>query len=82
MMTSAELKSGKLLRGSIFSEPVQVIVSVPMGDAVKVVGRGLLTGKVVDVILTPAQLALVECSPDVEPFDGDSRTFYLARLRR
>jgi len=78
MITSSEFKSGKLLRGPIFSEPVQVIVSTPMGDAVKVVGRGLLTGKVVDVILTPAQLALVECSPDVEPFDGDPQRFRLA----
>jgi hypothetical protein len=70
-MTSADLKSGKVLRGPIFSEPVQVIVLAPMGDAVKVVGRGLLSGKVVDVVLTTTQLAMVESSPDVEPFDGD-----------
>src|SRR5208337_1417983 len=62
----------------IFSEPVQTIVATPMGDAVKIVGRGLLSGKVVDVILTPAQLGLVSSSPDVEPFDGDPQHFRLA----
>jgi len=30
-----ELKAGKVLRGPIFPEPVQVIVVVPMGDGVK-----------------------------------------------
>ena len=70
-MKAEDLKPNKILRGPIFSEPVQVILFTSMGDAVKVVGRGLLSGKVVDVVLTTTQLAMVESSPDVEPFDGD-----------
>lgn len=76
-MEAGDLKTGKVLRGPIFSEPVEIIVATPMGDSVKIVGRGLQTGKVVDVILTSAQLALVETSPDVEPFDGDPHRFRL-----
>jgi len=77
-MNAEDLKPNKVLRGPIFSEPVQILVSTPLGDAIKVIGRGLHSGKVVDVILTPAQLALVNSSPDVEPFDGDPHRFPLA----
>lgn len=34
------LKPNVIVRGSIFPEPVQVITTVPMGDAVKLIGKG------------------------------------------
>ena len=34
-----DLKANKVLWGPIFPEPVQVIVTIPMGDAVKLVGK-------------------------------------------
>jgi len=76
-MTLDQLKPSKVLRGPIFPEPVEVLVTVPMGDAVKVVGRGVQTGKVVDIILTPDKLALLQTTPDVEAFDGDPHRFRL-----
>ena len=51
-MTFDQLKPNKILRGPVFAEPVEVIVTMPMGGAVKLVGRGVQTGKVVDIILT------------------------------
>ena len=47
-MTSDQLKPNKILRGPIFLEPVEVLVTVPMGDAVNLLGRGVQTEKVVD----------------------------------
>lgn len=76
-MTFDQLKPNKILRGPIFAEPVEVIVMVPMGAAVKLVGRGVQTGKVVDIILTQDKLNLLETTPDTEPFDGDSKMFRL-----
>ena len=76
-MTFDQLKPNKILRGPIFAEPVEVIVTVPMGTAVKLVGRGVQTGKVVDIILTQDKLNLLETTPDTEPFDGDSKMFRL-----
>jgi hypothetical protein len=74
-VTFDELKPNKVLRGPIFPEPVEVIVTVPMGDAVKLFGRGVQTGKVVDIILTPEKLALLQTTPDTEPVaTGDKRT--------
>ena len=36
-----ELKPNIIVRGPIFPEPVQVIVAIPMGTSVKLVGKGL-----------------------------------------
>ncbi len=72
-----ELRPNKILRGPLFPEPVQVIVTIPMGDGVKLVGKGLQTSKVFEVVLTPQKLALLETTPDTEPFDGDSKMFRL-----
>ena len=76
-MTFDQLKPNKILRGPVFAEPVEVIVTVPMAGAVKLVGRGVQTGKVVDIILTEEKLKLLETTPDTEPFDGDSKMFRL-----
>ena len=45
-MTIKDIKANKILRGPIFPEPVQVIVSIPMGDAVKWVAKVLNTSRV------------------------------------
>ena len=76
-MQREQLKPNAVLRGPIFPEPVQVIVAVPLGDAVKVVAKGLLTGQVHEPILNAEQLARLEASPDKEPFDGDPHKFRL-----
>src|SRR5436309_8200112 len=77
-MTIDQLKANKLLPGPICPEPVQVILVVPMGDAVKLIAKGLQTSRVYEPILTPDKLATLETSPDTEPFDGDSMRFRLA----
>lgn len=76
-MTIDQLTANRVLRGPLFPEPVEVLVTVPMGDAVKLVGRGVQSGQVVDIILTPDKLALLQTSPEVEPFDGDPHRFRL-----
>ena len=41
-----DLKTDKILRGPIFPEPAQVIVTIPMRDASKLVAKGLNTSRV------------------------------------
>jgi hypothetical protein len=77
-MTIEQLKAGKVLRGPIFPEPVQVIVVVPMGDGVKLIAKGLNTSRVHEPILTPENITALETSPETEPFDGDPLRFRLA----
>lgn len=72
-----ELKPGVIVRGPIFPEPVQVILVIAMGTSVKLIGKGLNTGKLHDPILTAEQLATLNATPEKEPFDGDSKRFRL-----
>src|SRR5204862_2906606 len=64
-------------RGAIFPEPVQVLVVVPVGDSLKLIGKGLETGKVYEPILNAQQIASLESSPDACEFDGDPQRFRL-----
>ncbi len=70
-----QLKPGVIVRGTIFPEPVQVIMVTPMGKSVKLIGKGLTSGKVHDPILSAEQLAHLEATPEKEPFDGDPKRF-------
>src|SRR5208337_1220370 len=72
-----QLKPNIIVRGPIFPEPVQVIVAIPMGTSVKLVGKGLNTNQVHEPILSAEQLAQLVSSPEREPFDGDPLRFRL-----
>ena len=72
-----QLKPSVIVRGPIFPEPVQVIVSIPMGQSVKLVGKGLNTGQVHEPILNAEQVATLEAAPEEAPFDGDPQRFRL-----
>ena len=75
MSVIASPKPGSIIRGPTLPEPVEVLALVPMGDSLKVIGRGLKTGLTYDPVLSPLQLAQLEVSADQEPFDGDARLF-------
>jgi hypothetical protein len=47
-----QLKPNVVVRGPLFPEPIQVIVTIPMGNAVKLIGKGLTTGQVHEPILS------------------------------
>ena len=76
-MKPENLKPNIILQGPIFPEPVQVILIVPMGESIKIVGKGLKTGRVHEPILSAEQLATLEATPEEEPFDGDAGRFRL-----
>jgi superfamily II DNA or RNA helicase len=76
-MLIEQLKPNTIVRGPIFPEPVQVIVVIPVGTSVKLVGKGLNTNQVHELILNFEQLSQLESSPEKEPFDGDPLRFRL-----
>src|SRR3954454_4276265 len=77
MAPSNSIRPGCVVRSPALPEPVEVLAVVPLGDSLKVIGRGLRTGLTHDPVLTPAQLALLTVSAEQEPFDGDARLFRL-----
>src|SRR5438309_10375075 len=76
-MSPPSLRPGSIVRGPTLPEPVEVLALVPLGESVKIIGRGLQTGLTHDPVLTPDQLARLTVSADQEPFDGDARLFRL-----
>lgn len=76
-MEIAHLRPSVIVRGPLFPEPVQVITTLPVGDSVKLVGKGLETGRVYEPVLSLEQLSMLEASPEKEPFDGDPGRFRL-----
>jgi len=76
-MQADQLKPNVIVYGPIFPEPVQVITTIPLGESIKLIGKGLKSGKVHDPVLSPEQLATLEATPEQEPFDGDPKHFRL-----
>ena len=69
------IRPGCLISGPTLPERVEVLAIMPMGESLKVIGRGTSTGITFDPILSPAQLAQLVISADQVPFDGDARLF-------
>ena len=57
MTNTNDIQAGCIVRGPTLPEPIEVLATVPMGDALKVIGRGTQTGMTHDPVLTPTQLA-------------------------
>lgn len=70
-------RPGAVVRGSIFPEPVQVIVCTQLGGSVKLVGKGLDSGRVHDTVLDPTQVAALLVSPEQPPYDSNAAHFRL-----
>ena len=72
-----QLLPGVVVRGPLLPEPVEVITTVPMGESIKLVAKGLHTGQVHDPILSTIQISRLTISPASEQFDGDAVHFRL-----
>ena len=77
IMTNDDVHVGSVVSGPLLPEPVEVLAAVPMGDAIKLIGKGCKTGLVRDPVLTQTQLAQLKCLPLEEFFDGDPALFRL-----
>jgi superfamily II DNA or RNA helicase len=76
-MHADDLRPNVTVYGPLFPEPVQVIVTIAMGDSIKLIGKGTRTSRVYEPILSGDQLAQLHASPVQEPFDGDASKFRL-----
>jgi superfamily II DNA or RNA helicase len=76
-MDATDLKPNLVIQGPLFPEPVQIITTIPLGDSIKLIGKGLQTGLVHEPILTTEQIATLQANPENEPFDGDAQRFRL-----
>jgi|GEM_PF-3736676 len=61
----------------MFPEPVQVIVTIPTGSSVKLVGKDLNSGQVHEPSLDAGQMATLEATLEKARCDGDPQKFQL-----
>jgi superfamily II DNA or RNA helicase len=73
----ARVRPNSILQGPVFPEPVQVIIALPIGENIKIIGKGLKTGLVHEPILSPEQLLTLYLAPSEAPFDGNANRFRL-----
>lgn len=72
------LTPNMIVQGPHFPEPVEVIITIPMGEnTIKFIGKGQRTNQVYDRVLTADQIASLTISPEWTAFDGDSHKFRL-----
>ncbi len=76
-MNAADLKPGVIVKGPLLPEPVVVLVVEPVGKLRKLIGTGQKTNQTHTRTLDDAQIALLEATPEHEPFDGDATRFRL-----
>jgi len=76
-MPTPNITPGSIVSGPTLPESIEVLAVVPMGQSLKVIGRGRRSGQTYDPVLNPQQLAMLAVSAQREPFDGDARLFRL-----
>lgn len=71
------IKPNVILVGSLFNEPVRVITAYPVAERLKIIGKGLNSGKVHEPILSADQIATLEITSDTPTFNGNPLKFKL-----
>jgi len=75
---SEDLGPNTIVEGPIFPEPIEISMTVSMGESVKIIGKGLKTGRFYDPVLSSEQLeTLRKIGSEMESFDGDAFNFRL-----
>lgn len=75
--TLNQLKPDAIVRSPLFPEPVKILVTIPFGDSLKLIGVGLNSGHAYQPILSLAQVATLEITAEARPFTGDANQFRL-----
>ena len=76
-LTPSQIKPNTIVRSPLFPEAIKVILTMPMGDSLKLIGTGLESGKTYQPVLSDEQLATLQISPEKKLFDGDAKLFRL-----
>ncbi len=72
-----QIRAGHIVSGPFLPEPIEIIAVIEMGSSIKLIGKGLKSGRAHDPILAPDQVTALKVSAEREPFDADSRMFRL-----
>lgn len=74
---SPSLSIGQVIEGAILPERVELLVVIPEGDLTHLIGRGLTTGRAIDLRLSSGQLAAITVIGGEADFRGNPLRFKL-----
>lgn len=77
-MNFDEIQPDSIIEGTIFPEPIKVIIVQSLGKKVKIGGKGLQTKQYIERLLDLSQLSTLKIAPPKPSFDGDAKKFRLA----
>lgn len=63
------LRPGTIVHSPLFPEPIEVFTTVTIGGLLKLIGKGLRSGRTYDPVINPTQLSQCTISPTKEAFD-------------
>ena len=69
------IKPGVVIQGAFLPEDIEVLTVAGYGSSLKVVGRGVKTGQLHDLMVNEAQFEQLSISTDTPPFDGSAQNF-------
>jgi hypothetical protein len=73
--TADQIRPGTTISGPFIPEAMEVLTVVPFGRSLKVIRRGVNTGRSYDPVLGPEQIAQLKVTGKFEPFDGSGQHF-------
>ncbi len=76
-MRGVSLEPGCIVRGTVFPEPVKIVMTQSVGTKLKVGGQGLRTRQYIERLLDHAQVNSLTVNPPEPSFDGDGTRFRL-----
>jgi superfamily II DNA or RNA helicase len=76
-MKISNLLPNVIVKSTLFPEEVQVITTILLGSSLKLIGKGLKTGKLYEPIIDDDLMSKIEISQDFEFYDGDSNKLRL-----
>ncbi|MBM0106504.1 DUF3883 domain-containing protein [Steroidobacter sp. S1-65] len=73
----ADLQPGVVIEAGLLPEPFEILAVVPLGRAIKLIGKGLRTGQVREPVLSADQVSGLRLLPREQRFDGNALHFKL-----
>jgi superfamily II DNA or RNA helicase len=71
------IRPGTVIEGTVFPEPISVVLVESVGPKLKIGGKGLRSKKYHERLLAPDQVLSLKIIPAEAPFDGDALRFRL-----
>ncbi len=76
-MNIADLKPNIIIQGAYFPEPIFIAALSPVGNSIKIMGKGMKTNSFYEKTLDDSQVELLSANPEKLLYDGNAHKYRL-----